>query len=101
MAVRRQSPKGFENAIEHPRIVIRDLAVGETQNLKSLTSQPCIAFGVAGRVVEGAIGFHNQPVAKAEEVNDIGPEWDLSTEFEPLQSPATQQRPQEPLGVGL
>ncbi len=99
--MRWRSAKGVENTIEHPRIVVGDLAVGETQNPESLFGQPCVAFGVADGIVEGAVGFHNQPDVKAEEVHDIRSDGNLSAELEPFQAPAAQQLPQEPLGVGL
>ena len=101
VAVQGRLPEGVEDPVKHARIVAGDLAVGKPQNLETLACQPSVAVGVADRVVKGAIGFHNQPVAKAEEVDDIGSDRDLSTELESLQSSAAQQFPQEPLGGGF
>jgi hypothetical protein len=90
MAVWRWPPKGVEDPIEDSRIVAGDLAVGKPQNFESLACQPGVAFGVADRIVEGTISLHDQPMAKAEEVNDIGSDRGLSAELETVQSSPAQ-----------
>jgi len=48
------------------------------------------------RIVEGSVRLDDQPMPEADEVGDIGAEWNLAAELEAVQSAIAQQLPQQP-----
>jgi hypothetical protein len=68
---------------------------------------PALAFqpersshiGLIVRVLT-AVQFDNQPVLRADEIDDVLADWVLPAELVPQQAPIAQCRPHAPLGIG-
>jgi hypothetical protein len=76
---------------------ISDVVVPEPHNLEALAPQPIVSLQIVVGVMERPIGLYDQAVLEAEEVGDERADWDLPTEFEPLQPPIPQDSPESPL----
>jgi hypothetical protein len=95
----RRSAGRNQDALQDAPVLCRDLFVRETEDAEALGGEPGTAGDVMFRVVEGAVGLHDQAVMQADEVNDVRADWDLSTELDPVQPAVAQQVPEEAFGV--
>src|SRR5579859_834572 len=73
-----------------------DFLIAEPQHPETLHQEPGVAYRVTFRIVERPIGFHDEPMPKAEKVEDVGAHRDLAAEFQAAELALAQSVPQHP-----
>jgi len=63
-------------------VLDRDFSVAETQHAEPLTREPSIADGVGDGIMERAVRFDDETAAETHEVDDVGAQGDLASEFQ-------------------
>jgi len=91
----------LSDALQNIVSLAQHLAVPESQHSKSLCFQPRIPDPVmfAARVLP-TVHLDDQARLKADEIDDVGTEGDLATEFETSHLAHAQSAPKPPLGLG-
>jgi hypothetical protein len=90
-----------EDGREHAFDVLDDLVVPEAQYAPSALFEPLGSLRVADAIgVLPAIGFENQRMVEADEIDDEWPDPMLASEFEPCQLSAAQCSPKPALDIG-
>ncbi|MBB5768517.1 hypothetical protein GGR67_002585 [Xanthomonas arboricola] len=75
--------------------------IPEAQHLEALAAQESIARGIRTRQqVLATVDFDDQRPGEADEIDDVGPDGDLTPEFEAEQAPISQPIPKRALGGG-
>jgi len=78
--------------------MVFDLLVGKAQHAEILPTQPFVSRHILRPIfVLGAIRLHDQPMPEANEVSDVAPEDDLTSELQTRQPPVSQEFPEAAL----
>ena len=95
--------RGFERLLDHrPHAVeiLKHVMVPEADNAKPLTFEECSPPRVTlGRMLS-TIDFNDQPPLGAEEIDNVGIDFDLLAELETVELSSAKDAPEFPLGVG-
>jgi hypothetical protein len=74
--------------------------VPESQHLEVILGEPAVAYGIPfGVGMLSAIDFDNQSRCKAEKIRNVGPDGNLTAEFEIGEPAVSQGKPQLAFGV--
>jgi hypothetical protein len=73
----------LDDDFRQPVRIIQHLIIPEPQHAKPLIFKPSLTdlVGFAGRVL-AAIDFNDELLCKADEIDDVSPDWLLAFEFE-------------------
>jgi hypothetical protein len=83
----------LQNTQQNPLFIVEDIVVPETQKAKALALQVRITAGIGFAAMLPAVRLYDQPMPKADEVDDEAVNWDLALEFVSRQSLPTQHPP--------
>ena len=90
-----------QNGLQHTFGVRQDFVVPETQYAPAVIFEPAGPVGITCALgMLTTIRLDDQSMVEADEIDDEGSDWMLSSELEPRQLPAAQRRPEPTLGIG-
>ena len=81
------------NQLQHTFKILEHIIVPETDHTESLFFEKRRSCGISFTRMLPSVHFHDYPCRRAQEINDIASDLDLSPKFRPREIPVTQLLP--------